>query len=477
MLSELGTSLQNHLGAGYTVERELFGGMSRVFVALDQRLERRVAVKLLMPSLVATMSVERFNREIMMSAGLQHPNIVPVLQAGELEHLPYFVMPFIAGDSLRVRIARGPLSVRETVNVMRDVARALAYAHGHGVVHRDVKPDNILLAAGSAVVTDFGVAKALSVSRERGVDTKAQPITEIGFSLGTPAYMAPEQAAADPNLDHRADLYALGIVAYEMLVGTPPFHGRTPQAILAAHISEPPPPITLRRYDVPAALYELIMQCLQKDPARRPRSATEIARALEAPAMVSGKFATPIVVSRRRPRRLVMLGAAAGLALIAATAMVVSLRTTAVSSPLPANAIIGAVSNRSVAIFPFVAAGGGQRETGIATGITSELTNAVSGIAGLRVASQTSAASAAAARGISPNAAVAGVGMLVEGTVQTSGDRLRVTVRLVSVINDSTLWVNHYEGAVSDAFALQDAVSRGVVAAVAARAGDPSRDR
>jgi serine/threonine-protein kinase len=166
MSSELGALLQAHLGNAYTVERELGGGMSRVFVAHDHRLGRQVAIKVLPPTLAAAVNVERFNREIMLAAGLQHPNIVPVLQAGELDHLPYFVMPYIRGDSLRMRINRGPLSVRETVSIMKDIARALACAHEHDVVHRDIKPDNVLLPAGSAMVTDFGVAKALSASRQ-----------------------------------------------------------------------------------------------------------------------------------------------------------------------------------------------------------------------------------------------------------------------------------------------------------------------
>ncbi|MEJ7810808.1 MAG: serine/threonine-protein kinase, partial [Gemmatimonadaceae bacterium] len=222
---DLGAALEAEMGGDYTVERELGGGgMSRVFVALDRSLERRVVVKVLPSSLAATVSVERFKREIMMAAGLQHPHIVPVLSAGEISdpqlgtRLPYFVMPFIEGESLRARIVRGPLSVREAVSIMKDVARALAYAHGRGIIHRDIKPDNILLAANSAVVTDFGVAKALSASREGNPRPAAMTITGVGISLGTPAYMAPEQAAADPKADHRVDLYALGIVLYEVLV-------------------------------------------------------------------------------------------------------------------------------------------------------------------------------------------------------------------------------------------------------------------
>src|SRR5918998_1752168 len=273
--------VQQSLGAAYTLERELGGGgMSRVFVARDQALGRRVVVKVLPPELAAALSIERFKREIMLSAALQHPNIVPVLSTGNTDRLPYFVMPFVEGESLRVRLGRGPLSVRETVSVMKDVARALAYAHGRGVIHRDIKPDNIIISGATATVTDFGVAKAVAASRAGPVGGTIESrtpggstITHAGVSLGTPMYMAPEQAAADPNTDYRADLYALGIVAYEMLVGAPPFHGRSPQALLAAQLTELPRPISQRRYGVPAALEQLIMQCLEKNPADRPGNA------------------------------------------------------------------------------------------------------------------------------------------------------------------------------------------------------------
>src|SRR5439155_10638617 len=208
---------------------------STVFVARDNLLGRGVVVKVLPYELAATVSVDRFKREIMLSAALQHPHIVPVLSAGETDGLPFFVMPFVEGESLRLRLARGPLSVREAVSVLKDVARALVYAHGRGIIHRDIKPDNILLSGGSATVTDFGVAKAISASREgqQPAPDKSGTITHIGTSIGTPAYMAPEQAAGDPSTDHRADLYALGIVGYEMLTGSPPFYGRSPQQLLA----------------------------------------------------------------------------------------------------------------------------------------------------------------------------------------------------------------------------------------------------
>ncbi|HKO16426.1 MAG TPA: serine/threonine-protein kinase, partial [Gemmatimonadaceae bacterium] len=329
-MSQLRDDLQRALGAGYTVERELAGGgMSSVFVACDNALGRTVVVKVLPYELVQSVSIDRFKREIMLSAALQHPHIVPVLSAGEMDGLPFFVMPYVEGESLRSRIARGPLSVRETVGVLRDVARALAYAHGRGVIHRDIKPDNILLSGGAAMVTDFGVAKAISAARERA-SLGARPgasggwsagtITTAGTSLGTPAYMAPEQAAADPNTDHRADLYALGIVGYEMLVGAPPFYGRTPQALLAAQLTEPPPPIGSRRYDVPAGLSDLLARCLEKEAGNRPRTAAEVVRALEDPGTVGGALTPSASAGSATRTRRWPLVLAMTLALLAAGA-------------------------------------------------------------------------------------------------------------------------------------------------------------
>jgi serine/threonine protein kinase len=469
--ADLGADLQTHLGAGHTVERELGGGgMSRVFVVQDHKLDRRVVIKVLSVSLTATLSLERFKREIMLSAGLQHPHIVPVLDAGELAGLPYFIMPYIDGESLRARIMRGPLSVRETVSVMKDVARALAFAHGRDVVHRDIKPDNILLAATSAMVTDFGVAKALTAAREKGTRSPSLTITGVGISLGTPAYMAPEQAAADPSVDHRADLYALGIVAYEMLVGAPPFHGQSPQAILAAQLSEEPPPLASRRYDIPVALAELIMRCLEKEPARRPKSAAELARALDSPDVVSGAFALPPATQRRRKRKRWRYAAATLATALAVTAMLV-MRT---DEPEPAEEAPVAISTsppgRSIAVLPLVSAGGDQNDTGMAIGLASELTNALGQVPGLRVASQT-AATAARVRFNTPGdiGRALNVAMLLEGTVQRQGERVRVTVRLVNVANDSTVWAQRFEGESRNVFALQDTLSRAVVAAVAGR--------
>jgi eukaryotic-like serine/threonine-protein kinase len=269
--------------------------MSRVFLAEEVRLGRQVVLKLLPPEMGAAVNVERFEREIQLAARLQHPHIVPLLTAGASGDLLYYVMPFISGESLRLKLGReGELPVAETVRILREVVDALAYAHRNGVVHRDIKPDNILLSEGHAVITDFGVAKAVSAS------SGSSSLTSLGVALGTPAYMAPEQAAADPHVDHRADIYAVGALAYEMLAGRPPFTAPTAQALLAAQITQVPEPVVQYRRAVPTGLNTVVMRCLEKRPADRWQSAAEIVPQLDAMSTpVSGTMPvlTPGVIS------------------------------------------------------------------------------------------------------------------------------------------------------------------------------------
>ena len=279
MAVDLRAQLQTSLGDAYHLERELGGGgMSRVFVAEEVRLGRKVVVKVLSPDLALGLSAERFEREIRTVAALQQANIVPVLTAGDTNGLPFYTMPFVEGESLRAYLGEGPLAITEVAGIMKDVARALGYAHQRGVVHRDIKPDNVLLSGGTAVVTDFGIAKAISAAR---TSAPGATLTQVGTSIGTPAYMAPEQAAGDTNIDHRADLYSLGAMTYELLAGQPVFADRSPQRMLAAHMGEVPRPIADLRPDVPATLADLVMRCLAKDPAERPQTAGDIVRVLE----------------------------------------------------------------------------------------------------------------------------------------------------------------------------------------------------
>jgi Serine/threonine protein kinase len=264
---DLRAKLQTTLEGAYTIERELGGGgMSRVFVATETKLGRTVVVKVLPEEMGGQLSAERFKREISIAARLQHPHVVPLLSAGEVDGIPYFTMPFVDGESLRARLARsGELPLNEAIRILREVASALSYAHAHGLVHRDIKPDNVLISSGSAMVTDFGVAKAVVDAN----NSDSQGITSVGMALGTPAYMAPEQVSADPNVDHRADIYAWGTMAYEMITGQTPFSGRTPQGMLAAQVTESPEAITRRRTGIPPGLATIVMRSLEKRAGRQ----------------------------------------------------------------------------------------------------------------------------------------------------------------------------------------------------------------
>ncbi|MEO5825951.1 MAG: serine/threonine-protein kinase [Gemmatimonadales bacterium] len=266
--------LKAALGAGYTIERELpGGGMSRVFVAEEHALGREVVIKVLPPELAAGVNRERFRREVQLAARLSHPYIVPLLHAGEHGELLWFTMPYIAGESLRTRLeSNGPCSMREALQLLRDVVEALAYAHSRGVIHRDIKPGNVLSDGQHAVVTDFGVAKALSASMTTGIAGN----TTSGMAIGTPAYMAPEQLAADPAADHRVDIYATGLLAYELLMGASPFAAPSPTATMTAQLTLTPDPLHTLRPDVPPAFSQLISKCLAKDPADRPADAQAV---------------------------------------------------------------------------------------------------------------------------------------------------------------------------------------------------------
>ncbi|MEP7326094.1 MAG: serine/threonine-protein kinase, partial [Gemmatimonadota bacterium] len=261
----------------YQLERELGqGGMATVYLADDLRHERKVAVKVLRPELAASIGPERFLREIRIAAQLQHPHILPLLESGEAGGFLYYVMPYVDGQSLRDRLVKqGELPVHEAVKLISEIVDALSYAHGRGVVHRDVKPDNVMLSGRHALVMDFGVAKAVSEASGRN------QLTTAGVALGTPAYMAPEQAAADPHLDHRVDIYAVGVMAYELLAGRPPFVGGSPQQVLAAHVTQAPEPLSKFRPGISPGLESAIMRCLAKRPADRWQSAEELLTQLE----------------------------------------------------------------------------------------------------------------------------------------------------------------------------------------------------
>jgi serine/threonine-protein kinase len=283
-MTEFADQLQNALGPTYQLDTELTGGgMSRVFAAIDRSLNRRVVVKVLPPELAAGVNRERFRREIQVAAQLQHPHIVPLLSAGEHGDLLWYTMPFIDGESLRAAIERKrTFTPREVVRILHDVIDALAFAHARGVIHRDIKPANILTQGSHALVTDFGVAKAISAALPTGA------VTTAGIAIGTPAYMAPEQLAGDPAADHRIDIYAVGLLAYELLTGVSPFTGASPRETLAAQLTRDPAPLHEIAPAVPRNVSTLVMRCLAKDPAARPQSADEILQELDSLTMPFG---------------------------------------------------------------------------------------------------------------------------------------------------------------------------------------------
>ena len=471
--------IRETLGSGFTVERELGGGgMSRVFVAYDQTLERRVVVKVLAPELMADVNAERFRREILVIAGLQHPHIVPVLSAGEMEGRPYLVMPFVEGESLRTRIVRGgPMRVIDAVGVLRDVARALAYAHERGIVHRDIKPDNILIHAGSAVVADFGVAKALDVARRTPGMAAQGTLTAAGASLGTPGYMAPEQIAADPNADYRVDIYAFGVTAYEALAGKPPFHGRAPHALLAAHLSEQPQPLVDVRPDTPPALATLVMRCLEKAPEKRPQNAQQILIALDDPAVLSGELGpatiTGAAIAARTAasrRRRVVLATAGIVAIAAAIATGLLVRSEPRSANTPAAPAVQATP--SIAVLPFVELGSDSGNVA-AEAIATELTSVLARDRRVRVASGNTALALQKQLAVGQTVANA-VTLYVEGVVQREGTRVRVDARMVNAADGFMVWADSYEGDVNQLLALRAEIGAAVREAVASQLGLPA---
>ena len=463
LLSDLREQLQHSLGDAYTIERELGGGgMSRVFLADEAALGRRVVVKLLPAELMGGVSIGRFRREISLAARLQHPHLVPLLAAGEIDGQPYYTMPFVEGESLRARLSHGELPIPETISILRDVARALDYAHGKGVTHRDIKPDNILLAGRSAVVTDLGVAKAISDSA-----ATTGTMTSAGIALGTPAYMAPEQAAGDPATDHRADIYAFGMMAYEMLAGHAPFSGRTAQAILAAHVVETPPPIASLRPATPQRLAELVTRCIAKKPGDRPQTAGEIASELETVATPIEHSASAIRYSSTRRgvgvsrRWIVVAGALAVLMLVAGT-LFWRARTGGAGAPI-----------RSIAVLPFDNKSGDTTLDYLQDGVTDHVRDALNAIPDLTVKARSSSQQVKG-RPASEIGSKLGVGAVIQGSVSGSNARLHVTAELVRTSDDAALWSKTFDGQAKDLVGIQDTIAREVVVRLRLASGPPA---
>ena len=472
--------LKTALNDRYRIERELGGGgMSRVFLATETALGRTVVIKIVAPGLLEGAAAERFTREVKVAARLQQANIVPLLSAGEADGLAYYTMPFVDGLSLRARLTTGgPMPIAEATQILRDVAKALAYAHAQGVVHRDIKPENVLLSGGTAIVTDFGIAKALNASRtsedsEGSLNFTAETLTSAGSSLGTPAYMAPEQAVGSP-VDFRADLYSWGVMAWELLAGAHPFGGRTTaQQLVAAQIAERPMSLATKNPAVPKALADIVMQCLEKDPPARPASATDLLVALDSASTPEARLsvASPEPISTPRPMRLV-----AGLAVVAILVVAATFALKSRAGGTTASATNADSSISSIAVLPFVNTGGDPRDEYFGDGMTDELAHALSKIEGLRLAGRSSSYSF---KGKSVPAKEIGttldVGAIIEGTVRRSGETLRVTAQLTSTRDGRVLWSDSFERAGNNVFAVQDAFTSAIVGALTPRLASTAR--
>jgi serine/threonine-protein kinase len=440
-------------GGKYRVERELGrGGMATVYLAHDPRHDRPVALKVLLPELALAVGSERFKREIRLAARLQHPHILTVLDSGEVETagapLFYYTMPFVDGESLRARLEReGPLPAEDALRLAREVADALDHAHRHGIVHRDVKPENILLSDGHALLADFGIAKAVADAGER--------LTATGLSLGTPAYMSPEQATADPRVDARTDIYSLGCVLHEMLAGEPPFTGPSAQAVIAKRFASAPLPVRTVRPQLPESVDLALSKALALAPADRFATASEFAAAL-------GPATAPAPVPRA-VRRLPIAIAGVAAVLVAAIVLVRWDRKEVASAALS-----------TLAVLPFASMGGDTTDAWFAEGMADELTTALAKVPGVRVAARSSAARYRDSNEPATEIGQAlGVGAVLDGTVRRSADRLRVSVELTSAVDGLVLWSDRFDREVTDVFAVQDEIAAAVVSALRGRLGTP----
>ncbi|HUF36809.1 MAG TPA: protein kinase [Gemmatimonadales bacterium] len=452
--------LETALADRYTIERELGrGGMATVYLAHDLKHDRPVALKVMRPELAASLGPARFLREVRLCARLQHPHILAVLDSGatgpEGLGLLWFTMPFVEGETLRARLARErQLPLADALGITREVADGLHYAHQHGVIHRDVKPENILLSGGHALVADFGLARALAAGEERD-----ERLTETGITLGTPQYMSPEQGAGERSLDPRTDVYSLGCVLYEMLAGEPPFTGPTAQAVIAKRLTGPAPPLSTAR-DIPPAVDRAVSRALARVPGDRFTTSAEFAAALE-PALVSDSAPRPA---------LRMPGGRAGwaIALVAVLAAVV----------LAGWFVLGREGSgrdappASAAVLPFVDLSPEQDQEYFSDGLTEELITSLSQVEGLRVAARTSSFRF---KGQSPDVREVGraldVGAVLEGSVRKSGNRLRIAAQLVSVADGYQLWSQAYDRELTDVFAIQEEIARAIVEALRLKLG------
>jgi serine/threonine-protein kinase len=487
--AELRRRLQAILAGRYTIERELGqGGMATVFLARDVRLGRAVAIKLLDPALTSSIGVERFLREIAITARLNHPHILALIESGQDGGLVYYVMPHVEGESLRERLRREPpLSVTGAVWLAREVADALTYAHGRGVIHRDIKPENILISDGHAWVADFGIARAI----ETCADCDAKALTVTGLPIGTPAYMSPEQAEGRPNVDGRSDVYSLGCVLFELLAGRPPFIGRSARAVMQQHVTTPPPSLGELRPDLPRELISATERAINKDPGDRYPSAEAFGADLQliaasavaghptppdAPGRASGERRAPAGAPAPRADRAgaVLLGSAALAAVALAASTLLPWGSSARRAHDPGttaaagNAAAPAAYRASIAVMPLVSYGADSQSVFLSEGVTEELIAQLAGIRGLKVISRTSVV-ALAKQGLTvPQIAdTLGVRNVLEGSVQRAGERIRITLQLIDAKTDGHLWAESYDRSLKDVIALRQEIAGKVAGALA----------
>ena len=411
--------IRDSFSGAYTIDRELGrGGMATVYLAQDSKHERLVALKVLHPDLAASLGPDRFLREIKLAARLNHPHILPLHDSGETSGFLYYVMPYVEGESLRERLDRDhQLPIDEAVHHARAIASALDYAHRQGIVHRDIKPENVMLYEGEAMVMDFGIAKAVSSA---GSDT----ITQTGMMIGTPAYVSPEQAAGEGDLDGRSDQYSLGCVLFEMLSGERPFTGPTPQAVMTKRFTESVPSVRSIRSSVPEPVAKALSRAMAVDAGGRFKTAAQFAQAL-----ASGSVTTPTD-----------------------------------TTTLPQQAVSSA---KSVAVLPFANMSTDAENEYFADGMAEEIINALSKIQSLRVASRTVSF---ALKGKNEDLADVGkklhVSTVLDGSVRRMGNRLRITAQLVNVADGYQLWSERYDREMEDVFAIQDDISQAIVKAL-----------
>lgn len=448
--------LRAALADRYTIERELgAGGMATVYLADDLKHDRKVAVKVLRPELAAALGPDRFPREIKILARLQHPHILPLLDSGEADGFLFYTMPRVDGESLRERIDRdGPLPVQEAVRILREVADALASAHAMGILHRDIKPGNVMLSGRHALVMDFGIAKAVS-------DAGGEKMTTVGVAVGTPTYMSPEQATGSEHIDARSDVYALGILAYEMLAGEPPFAGKSAQAILSAQVLEKPKPVTDARPAVSSDLALFVMRCLEKAPADRYQTTEELIPLLEALATPSGGI-TPTTT---RPVKTVSAAPPVAAA-VASRRMVYAVLATLLivlggfgawrALGGGAGASSGAITR--VAVMPLRDISGADAV--FAESMHDALITSIAGLDLAGVVPRSELMDEGKSRRMRDVAAEFGANAVMEGTLFRAGDVMRINLQLVEPVSVRHYWTGSFEVNVQNVLAAQDSLVR-----------------